>query len=84
MFIKASRSGKTNNNKGIDRKRATFCFSKPVIYISEGSVLDESEESMCNTVTKSQVAFIYLKKNLLENVASNRVPILVVQHFLTF
>ena len=33
LFIKASRSGKTNNNKGTGRKRDTFCFSKPVIYI---------------------------------------------------
>lgn len=36
---------------------------------------------MCNTVTKSQVTFIYLKKGLLKNVVSNIVPILVVQLF---
>lgn len=85
MFIKAPRSGKTNNNKGIDRKKGTFYFSKPVIYIfPKGSVLEKSEETMCHTVTKSQVTFIYLKKGLFENAVSNIVSILVVQHFLTF
>lgn len=80
--MKASRSGKTNNNKGTGRIRATFYFSKSVIYIfPQGLVLEKSEETMCNTVTKSQVTFIYLKKGLLKNVVSNIVPILAVQLF---
>lgn len=39
---------------------------------------------MCHTVAKSQVTFIYLKKGLFQNVVSNIVSSLVVQHFLTF
>lgn len=47
--------------------RAIFYFSKPVIFISKGLVLEKSKETMCNAAMESQVTFIYLKKGLLQN-----------------